>query len=94
MSDIKIPFNRTCFEGKELTYIAEAIDRGHVSGDGYFSDKCHAYIQKELGVSRALLTTSGTHALEMAAILLDIEDGDEFRYLGDPAAEHNLSVDH
>ncbi len=77
MSEIKIPFNRACFEGKELVYIAEAIGRGHISGDGHFSKKCHAFFEEELGNAKALLTTSCTHALEMAAILLDVEPGDE-----------------
>ena len=73
----KIPFNKPCFEGKELVYIAEAISRGHISGDGYFSKKCADFFEKEFGCSKALLTTSCTHALEMAALLLDLKPGDE-----------------
>lgn len=72
-----IPFNRPSFEGDELAYIAEAIASGHVSGDGPFTKKCHQLLEEELGVNKALLTTSCTHALEMAAILLDIQPGDE-----------------
>ena len=72
-----IPFNRPSFEGNEHEYIAEAIAAGHISGDGPFSKRCHAYLEAELGVPRALLTTSCTHALEMAALLLDIKPGDE-----------------
>jgi dTDP-4-amino-4,6-dideoxygalactose transaminase len=72
-----IPFNKPCFEGKELAYIAEAIKNGHVSGDGKFTGKCHDFFEDKLGVNKAFLTTSCTHALEMAAILLDFQEGDE-----------------
>jgi len=72
-----IPFNRACFQGKELVYIARTIDNGHIMGDGAFSKKCEAYFEERLGVRKALLTTSCTDALEMAAILLDIKPGDE-----------------
>ncbi|MDZ7267790.1 MAG: dTDP-4-amino-4,6-dideoxygalactose transaminase [candidate division KSB1 bacterium] len=72
-----IPFNRPCFEGNEQAYIAQAIANGHISGDGAFSRKCHALLQEQLGVPKVLLTTSCTHALEMAAHLLDIQPGDE-----------------
>jgi dTDP-4-amino-4,6-dideoxygalactose transaminase len=74
---LRIPFNRPFFSGKELDLIREAIDNWHVSGDGVFTRKCHALLEKELGVPKALLTTSCTHALEMAALLLDIKPGDE-----------------
>jgi dTDP-4-amino-4,6-dideoxygalactose transaminase len=77
MSTMKIPFNKPCFEGKELAYITEAINNGLISGDGKFTKKCHAFFEEHLGVAKALLTTSCTHALEMAAILLNIEAGDE-----------------
>ena len=49
----------------------------HISGDGAFTKKCHAFLESELGVAKALLTTSCTHALEMSAILLGIQPGDE-----------------
>jgi dTDP-4-amino-4,6-dideoxygalactose transaminase len=55
----------------------QAIENGHISGDGPFTRKCHAFLEQELGVPKALLTTSCTHALEMAAILLEIQSGDE-----------------
>ncbi len=77
MEQNRIPFNKPCFEGKELVYIAEAIGNGHISGDGEFTRKCHNFFEKKLGVKKAFLTTSCTHALEMAAILLDFQDGDE-----------------
>jgi dTDP-4-amino-4,6-dideoxygalactose transaminase len=77
MSTMKIPFNKPCFEGKELVYIAEAISNGLISGDGKFTERCHAFLEEQLGVPKVLLTTSCTHALEMAAILLNIKNGDE-----------------
>lgn len=63
--------------GNELCYLQQAIERGHASGDGHFTRQCHAFLESELNVHRVLLTTSCTHALEMAALLLDIEPGDE-----------------
>jgi len=74
---ISIPFNRPCLAGNEYRYIAEAIANGHASGDGPFTRRCHELMERELGVAKALLTTSCTHALEMAAILLDCGPGDE-----------------
>src|ERR1043165_6358460 len=72
-----IPFNRAGLVGNEFEYISEALRAGHISGEGRFSKKCQELIEKELGVPKALLTTSCTHALEMAALLLDIQPGDE-----------------
>jgi dTDP-4-amino-4,6-dideoxygalactose transaminase len=74
---ISIPFNRASFLGNEQKYIAEAIANGHISGDGPLTRKCHSFLEREVGVSKALLTTSCTHALEMAALLLDLQPGDE-----------------
>ena len=75
--NISIPFNRPSFAGDEQAYIAQAIANGHISGDGPFTRRCHARLEEILGVSKVLLTTSCTHALEMAALLLDIRPGDE-----------------
>jgi dTDP-4-amino-4,6-dideoxygalactose transaminase len=72
-----IPFNRPCLSGNEQRYMAQALANGHISGDGAFTKKCHALLQQALGVPSVLLTTSCTHALEMAALLLDIQPGDE-----------------
>jgi dTDP-4-amino-4,6-dideoxygalactose transaminase len=72
-----IPFNRPFFSGNEFEFIKQAIASWQLSGDGTFTRKCHALLEKELGVQKALLTTSCTHALEMAALLLDIKPGDE-----------------
>ncbi len=77
MSEYNIPFNRASLCGNELTYITQTLDQGHISGDGVFTKKCHQLLEQTLGVPKALLTTSCTHALEMAALLLDIQAGDE-----------------
>src|SRR5579862_2172751 len=72
-----IPFNRFSKTGAEFTYIQQAIDEMHVSGNGRFTKMCHALLEELLGAPKVLLTTSCTHALEMAALLLDIQPGDE-----------------
>lgn len=77
MADYRIPFNKPTYLGHESEYIAQSLALSHISGDGAYSQRCHAYLEQRLGVARALLTTSCTHALEMAAFLLDIEPGDE-----------------
>jgi dTDP-4-amino-4,6-dideoxygalactose transaminase len=77
MSSYKIPFNRPSLQGNENLYIARAITNGHISGDGSFTRNCHNLFEQELGLAKALLTTSCTHALEMSALLLDIKPGDE-----------------
>lgn len=74
---MNIPFNKPWLNGKELYYIATVIQAGHASGDGPYTKKCQALLERELGVPKVLLTTSCTDALEMAALLLDIEAGDE-----------------
>lgn len=77
MTGYRIPFNKPTYLGHETDYIKDSLANWHVSGDGEYSKKCHAYLENTLGVSKALLTTSCTHALEMAALLLDIQPGDE-----------------
>ena len=77
MTSMRIPFNRAGLVGNEFRYIAQALEAGHISGDGRFTMKCHEFLEKELGVGKTLLTTSCTHALEMAALLLDVASGDE-----------------
>lgn len=77
MMEYRIPFNRACFEGNEQPYMAQAVANGHISGDGPFTKKTHTLLERELQVAKALLTTSCTHALELAALLLDIQPGDE-----------------
>ncbi len=77
MTTIRIPFNRAALLGNEFRYIAQALEIGHISGDGRFTMKCQDVLEKQLGVGKALLTTSCTHALEMAALLLDVGPGDE-----------------
>jgi dTDP-4-amino-4,6-dideoxygalactose transaminase len=73
----KIPFNRPSMAGNEQAYIVEALNNGHISGDGAFTKQCSHLIEESLGIPKALLTTSCTHALEMSALLLDIQPGDE-----------------
>src|SRR3990172_9929449 len=72
-----IPFNRPHAVGKEFGYIQEAINNGHLSGDGAFTRKCHQWLEAQSGSCKALLTPSCTAALEMAAILIGIQPGDE-----------------
>jgi len=74
---MKIPFNKPYMTGKELTYIAEAYLNGMLAGDGPFTKKCHQWLEDKTGSAKALLTHSCTAALEMAAILADIQPGDE-----------------
>ena len=74
---MKIPFNKPSAVGAELANIADALARGHLSGDGYYTKRCHEWLERELGCRRALLTHSCTGALEMAAILCDLAPGDE-----------------
>ncbi|ANN66776.1 dTDP-4-amino-4,6-dideoxygalactose transaminase [Bordetella bronchialis] len=73
----KIPFNSPYRTGKELTYIAEAGFNRQLAGDGQFTKRCHAWLESQTGAYKALLTHSCTAALELAALLLDIEAGDE-----------------
>ena len=72
-----IPFNRPYMTGRELWLIAQAHARGHLSGDGEFTRRCHRWLEQATGSHRALLTHSCTAALEMAALLLDLQPGDE-----------------
>ena len=72
-----IDFNRPPYVGKELEYIAEAVRENKICGDGKFTKMCSAWMQENLHTKYSLLTTSCTHALEMAAYLADIQPGDE-----------------
>lgn len=72
-----IPFNKPYMTGRELQNIAQAHSEGHLSGDGPFTRQCNAWLEANTGASKALLTHSGTAALEMAALLLDLQPGDE-----------------
>ena len=73
----RIPFNRPYATGKEFTYIRDSIDMMHLSAGGPFTKKCQELLQSVLGVDNVMLATSCTHALEMAAMLLNIQPGDE-----------------
>ena len=74
---MKIPFNKPYFTGNETKYIEQAVKSGKISGDGIFTKKCHEFFQQRFGFKKVLLTTSCTDALEMAAILINIREGDE-----------------
>jgi dTDP-4-amino-4,6-dideoxygalactose transaminase len=72
-----IPFNKPTVTGNEIDYIASAIESQKLSGDGYYAKKCEQWFEKNMGTLKALLTPSCTHALEMAASLIDIQPDDE-----------------
>jgi len=74
---MKIPFNKPYLTGKETHYIYQAVNSGKISGDGIFTKKCHAFFENKFGFNKTLLTTSCTDALEMAAMLINIQAGDE-----------------
>src|SRR5688572_20196069 len=73
----RVPFHRPTVAGREFDYMREAVERAWLSGDGAFTERCQRLLEQILGAPKALLTTSCTHALEMAALLLDVEHGDE-----------------
>ena len=77
MTQYRIPFNVPTCLGQELAYVSDSLANGHISGDGEYSERCQAFLEERLAIPKALLTTSCTHALEMAALLLDIKPGDE-----------------
>lgn len=72
-----IHFNKPYMTGKELWYIAQAHSNGHLAGDGEFTRRCHTWLEQKIGCNKALLTHSCTAALEMAAMLIDVQPGDE-----------------
>lgn len=74
---MKIPFNKPHMTGRELAYIARAHERGQLAGDGMFTEQCHRWLESATGSKKALLTHSCTAALEMAAILGNVGEGDE-----------------
>jgi len=74
---MKIPFNKPYFTGKETEYIRAAVRTQKISGNGFFTKKCQQFLENRYGIKKALLTTSCTDALEMAAILINIQEGDE-----------------
>ncbi|GAA4018298.1 dTDP-4-amino-4,6-dideoxygalactose transaminase [Hymenobacter fastidiosus] len=74
---MRIPFNKPALAGRELEYIQQAVSNGHLSGNGAFTRQCQTFFEHRYGIQKALLTTSGTAALEMAALLLDLQPGDE-----------------
>jgi dTDP-4-amino-4,6-dideoxygalactose transaminase len=77
MEGMKIPFNKPFLTGKEMHYMYQAVYSGKISGNGKFTKKCQQYFEERFGFKKALLTTSCTDALEMCAMLADIQTGDE-----------------
>jgi dTDP-4-amino-4,6-dideoxygalactose transaminase len=73
----RIPFNKPFMIGPELDYIRAAVERGHLAGDGPFTRQCREWLERSFTIPRALLTPSGTAALELAALLCPLEPGDE-----------------
>lgn len=72
-----IPFNKPFLTGKEAHYMYQAVYTGKLSGNGVFTKKCQHFFEEKYGFKKAIMTTSGTDALEMAAILCDVKPGDE-----------------
>jgi dTDP-4-amino-4,6-dideoxygalactose transaminase len=72
-----IPFNRPCYTGNEDEFVLDSMRSAQISGDGQYSQKCHAWFEEKLGCHKALLTPSCTHSLEMAALMIGIGQGDE-----------------
>mgnify|MGYP000918063956 FL=1 len=77
MASTPIPFNKPAYLVEESLYVQEALQKGHLAGDGDYTKKCSALLEGLFGVPKALLTTSCTHALELSALLLEIQQGDE-----------------
>ncbi len=77
MAERRISFNVPPSTGRELEYIKQAIDSGKISGDGEFTARCNKWLEERTGANRVLLSTSCTHALEMAALMGQIKEGDE-----------------
>jgi dTDP-4-amino-4,6-dideoxygalactose transaminase len=77
VTDDPIPFNRSTPIGRELEYISTALSIGQISGDQTFTRRCHQFFESRLGVAKALMTTSCTHALELSGLLVGLEPGDE-----------------
>lgn len=77
MNNYRIPFNRPFLSGRETQYITDAVKSGKISGNGLYTQKCHQFLAEKYSFRKVLLTTSCTDALEMAAILADIQPGDE-----------------
>lgn len=74
---MKIPYNKIYFSGNEVQYISDAVARRHLSGDGHYTKLVASYIEEKFKINKCFLTTSATHALEMACMLIDLHEGDE-----------------
>ncbi|GHU52902.1 hypothetical protein FACS189496_3700 [Bacilli bacterium] len=87
-----IPFNKPPYLGIEMENIQQALNSNKLCGDGQFTKECHHWIEENTGTVHALLTTSCTHALEMSAILADIEPGDEVIMAQGPWMSYSMYV--
>ncbi len=74
---MKIPFNKPYLTGKEVHYLYKSVQSGHISGNGLYTKKCQKYFEEKYNITKCLLTTSCTDALEMTALLINIKPGDE-----------------
>lgn len=74
---MKIPFNKPYLIGNETQYITEAVNSGHIAGNGNFTKKCQTFLENDFDIKKSLLTTSCTDALEMSALLMELKEGDE-----------------
>ena len=72
-----IPFNKPFIAGKELYYIAQAVTMGNIAADGYFTKACSRFLEERFGIKKVLMVPSGTAALELAAMLCNLQPGDE-----------------
>ena len=84
-----IDFNVPLYIGKETDYMKEAIENKKICGDGMFTKKCNQWIEEKTGTKKALLTTSCTHATELAALLADIKEGDEVTVVMNEHVDYN-----
>ena len=78
---MKIPFNKAYITSRELKYMKDAINRSKISGDGYYTKRVNEFIEKTFHTPKALLTISGSTALDMTALLLNLQPEDEVRFL-------------
>src|SRR6056297_2850611 len=74
---MRVPFNRVYYTGNEQKYLEDVLKRKHLCGDGFYTKRVSSVLANKFKINRILMTTSGTHALELAAILMDIGSGDE-----------------
>ena len=87
-----IPFNKPYLTGNETSYIEDAVKSGKISGNGKYTKLCQSFFEDRYQIKKALLTTSCTDALEMAAILIDLKEGDEVIVFGEDLTINSLAA--